>query len=140
MSTRLDANLGGRVRLIGYDLADSPIRPGSEITPTLYWQATAPLETDYTVFLHVRDENDRTVAQADAPPLQGFYPTSQWKPGEMLNDTQRVVLPGDLKPGRYRIVAGLVDAASGQRLPVLDAAGEEAGNEVRVAEVEVTTQ
>ena len=74
--------------------------------------------------------------RSDAPPLQGFYPTTAWQPGEILNDTQRLTLPGDLKPGKYRIVAGLYDAKSGQRLSVLDAAGNQAGNEVGIATVE----
>jgi hypothetical protein len=133
----LDANLGDRVRLTGYDLAGDVIRPGQEITTTLYWRSTAALDTDYTVFVHFRDANGQTVAQADVPPLQGFYPTAAWKPGVIMDDTQRIVLPDDLKPGRYRIVAGLFDSKSGQRLPVLDAASKEAGNEVLVAEVEV---
>jgi hypothetical protein len=129
------ANLGDRVHLIGYDLAGDTIQAGQQITTTLYWQPIVPLDTDYTVFVHFRNENDQTVAQSDAPPLQGFYPTSAWKPGEILNDTQQLVLPQGLKPGRYHIVAGLVDPRSGQRLTVLDAASKEAGNEVLVAEV-----
>ncbi|MGE5602541.1 MAG: hypothetical protein ACM30E_05795, partial [Nitrososphaerales archaeon] len=133
----LDANLGNRVRLTGYDLAQETIRPGQEITTTLYWQPTVPLETDYTVFVHFRNENGQTIAQVDAPPLQGFYPATAWKPGEILNDTQRIVLPNDLKPGRYRIITGLVDPRSGRRLPILDATSQEAGNEVLVAEVRV---
>jgi hypothetical protein len=138
----LDANLDGRVRLTSYDLpsdreAVAPIRAGQEMTVTLYWQATAPLDADYTTFVHLRDEGNQTAAQVDAAPLQGFYPTSAWQPGEILNDTQRLTLPGDLRPGNYRIVAGLYDAKTGQRLSVLDAAGKPAGNEVAIATVEV---
>jgi hypothetical protein len=132
----LDANLGG-ARLTGYDLAGDRIQPGHEMTTTLYWQSTAPLQTNYTVFVHLRDEKGRTLAQTDAPPMQGFYPTSAWKIGEILNDTQQVMLPDDLKPGRYRIFVGLYDPESGQRLPVLDAASKETGNEVFVREVQV---
>jgi hypothetical protein len=47
------------------------------------------------------------------------------------------VLPGDLKPGSYRIFVGLYDAKTGRRLSVLDAAGKPAGNEVDIATVEV---
>jgi hypothetical protein len=133
----LAANLDGRVRLTGYDLAGDRIRPGQEMTVTLYWQATAPLDADFKTFVHLRDEENRSVAQVDAAPLQGFYPTTAWQPGEILNDTQRLVLPRDLKPGSYRIFAGLVDAKTGQRLSVLDAAGKPEGNEVGIATVAV---
>ena len=126
------------MRLTGYDLgrvAADHIRAGQEMTVTLYWQATVPLDAELKTFVHLRDEGNGTVAQVDAAPLQGFYPTTAWQPGEILNDTQRLALPGDLKPGKYRIVAGLYDAKTGQRLSVLDAAGKPAGNEVQVATV-----
>jgi hypothetical protein len=106
------------------------------MTITLFWQVTAPLDADYTVFLHMRDAADRTMAQADAPPLQGFYRTSAWQIGEILNDTHRLTLPADLKPGPYRIIVGLYDPQTGQRLPLLDAAGKESGNEAAVATVQ----
>ncbi len=131
-----DANLDGRVRLVGYDLASNRIRPGQEMTVTLYWQTTAALGADYTVFVHLRDEENRTAAQTDAAPLRGFYPTSAWQPGEFLGDTQRLVLPGDLRPGRYRVFAGLYDARTGERLSVLNSAGQPVANELLVATVE----
>jgi hypothetical protein len=134
----LAANLGNRVRLTGYDLAPDTIHPGEAITPTLYWQSTAPLDRDYTVFIHLRDAAGRVVAQTDTPPLQNFYPTSAWQPGEILNDTHQIDLPAGLAPGRYRLVAGLFDPATGQRLPVEDANGQDAGNELEIAEVQVT--
>ncbi len=63
--------------------------------------------------------------------------TSAWQVGEILNDTHRLTLPADLKPGTYRIIVGLYDPQTGQRLPLLDAAGKEVGNEVVVATVQV---
>jgi len=135
----LGANLGDRLRLTSYDLAGARIRPGQEMTVTLFWHAvtaTAPLSADYTVFTHLRDAADHTVAQADALPLAGFYRTSAWQVGEILNDTHRLTLPADLKPGTYRIIVGLYDPQTGQRLPLLDAAGKEVGNEVVVATVQ----
>lgn len=131
------ANLGNRVRLTGYDLAPDTIRAGQPITPTLYWQSVAPLDRDLSVFIHLRDKDNRTVAQADGPPLANFYPTSAWQPGEILNDSHQVDLPADLAPGRYLLVAGLVDPQTGERLPVEDGAGQDSGNEVKIAELQV---
>jgi len=133
----LDANFGARVRLTGYDLASSVIPAGEEVTVTLYWQTTADMDVDYSTFIHLRDAGNRTVAQADAELLQGFYPTSAWQPGEVFGDTQHLSLPKDLPAGPYRICAGLYDASTGQRLPVLDAAGEPVDNELPITTVEV---
>jgi len=128
----LDASLENRVRLTGYDLGNQPLRPGAEVPLTLYWQVTGALDRDYSVFVHVVDAGDKIVAQADAWPLQGFYPTSRWESGEILNDTHRLSVPADLQPGAYRILVGLYDPVSGQRLSVLDSAGNPAGTEVLV--------
>jgi hypothetical protein len=128
----LDANLDNRVRLTGYDLAEQPLRPGAEVPLTLYWQVTGALDRDYSVFVHLVDAGDKMVAQADALPLQGFYPTSRWESGEILNDTHRLSVPADLQPGAYQILVGLYDPVTGQRLPVLDSAGNPADTQVHV--------
>jgi hypothetical protein len=138
---REGVSFGGRVRLARFDLAAGEqavvsIRAGQVMTVTLYWQTLAPIGADYKAFVHLRDAADRTVAQVDAPPLQGFYPSSAWQPGEILNDTQQIVLPADLAPGRYRIVAGLYHAQSGERLEVFDSAGNRSGNEALIATVQ----
>jgi len=142
----LDASFGARVRLTGYDLESSLVRAGDEMTVTLYWQTMADMDVDYSAFIHLRDARTgesacsscRTVAQADSELLQGLYPTSAWQPGEVFGDTQHMSLPQDLPAGSYRIFAGLYDARTGQRLPVLNAAGEPIDNELSIATVEVT--
>ena len=74
------------------------------------------MSTDYTVFLHLRDDAGQLVAQADGPPLAGWYPTSWWAPGEWVVDDHSFALPPTLSPGNYHLVAGLYDPLSGQRL------------------------
>jgi hypothetical protein len=43
----------------------------------------------------------------------------------------------DAPPGRYRLIAGMYDLATGQRLPVLDAQGKVASDHVLLDTVEV---
>jgi hypothetical protein len=50
----------------------------------------------------------------------GDHPTSAWVPGEVVLDTH-ILLPPTGASGPYRLVAGLYDPVSGQRLPALDA-------------------
>lgn len=133
----LDASFGARMRLTGYDLASSLVRAGEEVTVTLDWQTTADMDVDYSTFIHLRDAANRTVTQVDAELLGGFYPTSAWQPGEVFGDTQRLALPQDLPAGNYRIFVGLYDASTGERLPVLNAAGEPIDNELAIAALQV---
>ena len=77
------------------------------------WHALAPLDKDYTVFVHILDaSNGQLVAQADAQPRAGSYPTSLWQPGEYITDDYHF----DLPPGRYTAQVGLYLPENGQRL------------------------
>lgn len=126
--------MGNEIVLLGYDLPKSA-RPGEELRFTLYWQALARPAYDYTVFVHLLDAAGTIVAQGDAPPMGGNYPTGLWAPPEMLADPHRVILPADLPSGEYYPSIGLYNLADGRRLPVLDEAGREVGDSVTLPAV-----
>lgn len=133
----LDATIDSAVRLIGYDLADNVIRPGDEISFTLYWEAVKAMDKDYKVFVHLVGDNETIVAQGDSMPTSDFYPTSQWLKGEIINDTYRLITPTTIPVGRYRVFVGLYDPSTGQRLPTVDAHGQSSDNRVLVTVLEV---
>lgn len=105
--------------LLGYDFTPEPetLNPEPEtLNLTLYWQAVAEMEHDYTVFIQLLNRDNQVVAQVDRQPLNGAAPTTTWLPGEYLTDAY--TLPLDLPAGEYRLIAGVYNAATGQRLPV----------------------
>lgn len=110
----LDAHLGESVRLVGYDLN----KEATQVRTVLYWQTTAYLEKDYTVFVHLSGADGKPLAQHDGQPQGGTYPTSLWSPGEVVPDEHIVPLPPTLPPGEYRLAIGMYLLESGQRLPV----------------------
>jgi hypothetical protein len=137
-SRTLDANLANVVRLTGFDLVGrETIQPGDELVFTLYWQTLEPMDRDYKVFIHLVDEAETIVAQGDALPTADFYPTSQWLPGEIINDTHRSTIPTALPTGRYRLLVGLYDPGTGQRLPVLAEDGQPVDDRVLVTSFQV---
>jgi len=83
---------------------------------TLYWQTSAPVQTDYTVFVHSLDAAGALIGQADGPPLTNHYPTTAWQPGEIVQDS-RPIPPGD------HFLVGLYDPLTGQRLSAFAADG-----------------
>jgi hypothetical protein len=119
VSHPLEASLGDSVLLRGYDLT-VPQASGGDLEVTLYWQARGRVPGSYKVFVHLVDEAGRTVAQADAVPADGLAPTESWQPGEIISDKHLLGAPG---PGRYRLLVGLYDPGTGERLPALDATG-----------------
>jgi 4-amino-4-deoxy-L-arabinose transferase-like glycosyltransferase len=106
--------------LVGIDLPAEEVNAtaGDLLRFRLIWQATTSFTDDATVFLHVLNEAGQVVAQGDGPPLGGQYPTSVWRPGQYLADERQIMLPPDIPPGRYQLVAGLYWPANGQRLAI----------------------
>ncbi len=116
-------NFGGLIELRGYTL--TPVSGGMKVT--LFWRATASSERDYTAFVHVVDADDEIVAQVDAQPLDGRYPTSIWSPGELIVE-ERTVSP--IPDGRYRIFVGwyLYQEGGWERLSVVSEGGSSASD------------
>ncbi len=114
----LDARFGDAISLEGYAWQLGP----EALQVTLRWSADAVPGGDYTVFAHLvePEDGDRLVAQGDAPPLGGRWPTSLWLPGTLLDDSHTLVLPPDLPAGTYHLLVGLYDPVTGERLPLPD--------------------
>jgi hypothetical protein len=100
---------GDAIRLAGYDVAPDALKPGGVAEITLHWQPITRLDADYTTFVHLVNANGDKVAQSDHRPGGVYYPTSLWKPGEMLIDKHTLALPVDLGPGPYTLIVGLYD-------------------------------
>ena len=98
-------------------VAPGPFRAGGKIGLTLLWQALRAPGGDYQVFVHLRDEGGRTVAQRDTRPQNDRHPTTAWRAGDLVLDDASLPLPATLPPGRYTIVLGLYPPGR-PRLPV----------------------
>ena len=118
------ANFDDKIALLDIDLPQEPLQPGGLLPVQLRWQGLADMSEDYTVFLQVLNDQDQIVGQIDAWPLQGTFPTSEWQPGEIVQDPYQIQLSSDLPPGNYRLQAGLYLLATLRRLPLLDAQGQ----------------
>ncbi len=77
----------GPLQLLGFDWA----RAGDEITVTLYWQVNEPLPHKYTTTVQLLTASGEKIAQHDAPPGGDYYPTTLWKPGELLVESHPLV-------------------------------------------------
>lgn len=92
-------------------------QPGQEYSIMLRWGVGTPVQADYQIFVHLRDpESGENVAQADGPPLDGWYPTSWWTDGEIVEEERRFQVPADLRRGHYRLVVGFYELETGQRV------------------------
>lgn len=118
-STRVNAGLGDSLILLGYRLAqDSPVTPGADLKLTLYWKCLAPVNKDYTVFVHLLDPSGNLRFQRDNAPRNGKYPTSLWSAGEIVADSYELTIPAEAAPGSYQLEVGLYEWPSLKRLSV----------------------
>jgi hypothetical protein len=117
-STRLDVDFGRMIRLRGVDLP-AEAQAGEALRFTLHWQASAPVDFDYSAFAHLLDAQGNKVAQLDWQPhdRMGILPTSAWPQGWPVTDTQVLPLPADLAPGDYTLLVGFYNWQNGSRLP-----------------------
>ncbi len=109
------------------------VEAGQTVPVILVWQAGGPTDRRYKVFVHLRDETNRILAQHDTEPAGGAAPTSGWQAGEVVVDEHPLTFPADMPPGTYDLFVGLYEEATGMRLPL--ASG---GNEVKLGTVSVT--
>ena len=58
------------------------------------------------------------VAQQDGVPVYWGYPTTEWEVGEVVPDRIRLAIGAQTPPGTYRLLAGMYDERTGQRLPL----------------------
>lgn len=86
---------------------------------TLTWLAQASPTADYTVFIQLWPEPPPATGPPffgfDGPPLHNDYPTSLWAAQEVIRDAHPLDL-SELPPGQYRMLVGLYNPTSGERL------------------------
>ena len=123
-------DLGAEVRLVGYRIEREVDEGESVLKVALYWRARVVPASDYTVFVHLLDADDRLIAQHDGQPVGSDYPTSFWDEGETVKDEHVLALPGDFKAGEYHLRVGMYRADTGQRLDVTDVEGQALGNSI----------
>jgi hypothetical protein len=104
------AAFGDAIHLRGFDLR-GPTQPGRRSDLRLFWATRTAPATNYTLFVHLIGPDDRRYIQLDLP-----YSTSEWGDNRFWSTHVPLDLPADAPPGAYRLVAGLYDPATGQRL------------------------
>ena len=137
VGTPLRARFGDQADLLGYDLDVRQARPGDPLTLTLYWGPRGRPSRDYTVFVHLLDSSGQIRGQGDSPPQNGQYPTSLWDAGEVVVDVHPLTVSQEASPGDYRLVIGLYEPESEQRVPVIDEAGNVLGDHVVISGLSV---
>ncbi|MCB9076487.1 MAG: hypothetical protein H6631_02745 [Anaerolineaceae bacterium] len=119
----LEIDFGGQIRLVGYDwIHETPIKTGTRVPITFYWETLLPPDQNLNLFIHLIDPTTQIQAAGfDGPP---YFPTRYWQPGNTLIDARLLDIPADLPPGTYEMRIGWYNLDDFARLPLLDGEGD----------------
>jgi hypothetical protein len=115
LSTRLGTDFDGKVELVGASVEPSgSVKPGQEVTVTLYWKSKQKLDSGWQLFTHVLDAaGERTLnldnvgALREAKNGKQALPPSSWDPGKVYADRQTFRVPAGFKGNRLTVSTGI---------------------------------
>ncbi|MDH4137301.1 MAG: hypothetical protein OEW09_11385, partial [Anaerolineae bacterium] len=133
----LEASLGGKIALQGYDLPLGVPTAGERLRLTLYLQAEQPMGKDYKISVRLVDGEGHIWGQYDNLPLNGAFPTSHWSPGTIVREWCDVPIQFGTPPGTYQMEMRMYQPGTAEDLEVF--IGEESqGKTIALGQVEVS--
>lgn len=111
-----------KVELIGYDLklpSKGYVGAGRRFRVVWYWRALQTLGKQ-KVFVHIDGQGNRI--NGDHDPVDGKYPTHDWRQGDIVVDEQRLTVPANYGVGDYQIYVGLFSGDT--RLPISEGSND----------------
>jgi len=131
----LSALFDQRIELLGCEIESSTLSPADSIVAHVYWRPAIKLERDYSFFVHVVDETGAVVGQGDTT-----HPAARYEVGQVLLDEYRIPLLPTIRPGCYRLIAGVyitLESGGWRRLTVEDGRDSILLDEVEVQPLDV---
>ena len=115
-----NAVFGNQLRLLGYAVEPATAQPGDPVWLHAQWEAIAPVDRDWSVFVHLNDPVlGRPIAQRDMYPGQGLLATRLLRSGQRWVDSYRLQLPQTaVAPATLDLTMGLYDFNTFERLPL----------------------
>lgn len=136
LPNRQSVNFQGQIEFVGYELDTRILPPGEDLLLTLYWKGQRRLNTNYSVFAHVRGVGEELWGQHDSWPANGEAPTSTWIAREIVKDEHMITVDPYTPAGTYVIEIGAYDA-SGRRLQRINSNGRWTDNFLNLSQIRV---
>lgn len=118
--------------------ARAEYRAGSSLGLRTFWSIEQSFDQDFFIFVHILADDGTIVAQRDAPPWQGRFPTSSWQPGSLVVDVNDVPLSPGIPSGEYTVAIGMFNPVTGAYPPVSVAGQTQTPGSVPITQVTIT--
>jgi len=139
MNVRITPNLpvtfSAPLRLDGYELVSANLKASDELVLFLYWRAQNRMDADYSVLVQWINGKGQVIDGYDKEPRRGQSHTSAWNAGDSIIDA--IHFPVTVAPGTYRLSISLRDPETSTRLRIMDASGQDAGDQIIIEPVSV---
>ena len=103
--------------LSGYTWSVTELHPGESISVNATWKSSGPLDSSFTIFAHLLDQNRQMITQDDGLPRGGNYPTTFWGVNETIVDERIFTVPEGTNPGPSHLLLGFYRMEDRRRLP-----------------------
>jgi 4-amino-4-deoxy-L-arabinose transferase-like glycosyltransferase len=121
-ATPFQAQFGEGMELVGYRVDYAAREPGDIMSVSLFWRCLAEIPVDYTVSVQALDPSFRFYGGTENYPGRGSYPTSLWRPGEIIEDRHSFTVGQDLNvPTFVQLKVDVYRLETGEFLPVTPA-------------------
>jgi choline-sulfatase len=134
----LSVRFGDAFELLGYDFDPAPFAVGGAFRAVFYYRVLRRTRTPVWMSLTFRPSDggdSNPFFRANHYPVAGRYPTTDWRPGELLRDEVSMHANAAVRPTRYRFVFAAEYDGTGERLPTQPAS---ANHELVLDEFEIT--
>lgn len=106
--SRIDANFEKRAILLGYSINKDTLAPGEAIIITWYWKSLKPISGSWEYFTHIMDADGIMVSSVNSRgAMRSKFKPQMWKPGQIIKDVERIVVPADWKSNVLELRTGL---------------------------------
>lgn len=113
------ANFGDAIELTSAVISPSRAVAGQPVRVVANFKVLKKPDRDYFIFVHVEDVEGRVDRlNVDHPPRS--KPTSQWQPGETVQDVFDIMVPASMPVRNLSLILGFWDPQTDQRLPIVN--------------------
>lgn len=117
-------NVDHKLTFLGRGISRRRASPGERIHVSLWWQAQGQPDRGYAFSVFLANEEGDRFGEVRRQPLDGDYPTSRWKAGEVVRDRFDYFIPPETPPGKYRLLVRVFDMETEKYLPLVGDSGD----------------
>jgi len=90
------------------------LRAGAWGRLRLYWRVKAQVSGAWKIFVHIDSAGQRI--HADHDPVEGLFPTHDWRVGDLIVDEKSFLVRGSTRPDTFKVFVGLYRGESRMKI------------------------